>query len=64
MVTEILIVVYVTVGLIVFYKALGYFDERNGDGDPEGLDSLVSLGAACFWPVTALFYFLYKLFRG
>ena len=64
MVTEVSTVAYFSIGLIVFYKSLQYFDKRNGDGDPEGLDSLVSLGMACFWPVSVPLYYIYKLFRG
>ena len=45
---EVLAAAYFAVGLYVFYKGLGYFDERNKDGNPEGLDALVSLGVACF----------------
>jgi hypothetical protein len=61
---EVLAAAYFAVGLYVFYKSLGYFDERNKDGDPEGLDALVSLGVACFWPVTVPIILLYRLFFG
>jgi len=64
MVTEVLTAAYFAVGLLVFHKSLMYFDRRNGDSDPEGIDALVSLGLACFWPATILFYSIYKLFRG
>jgi hypothetical protein len=61
---EVLVAAYFAVGLLVFYKSLGYFDERNGDGDPEGVDALFSLGIGCFWPVTVPIILLYRLFRG
>lgn len=61
---EVLTAAYLSVGLLVFYKSLGYFDERNKDGDPESLDALVSLGVACFWPVAVPIILLYRLFFG
>lgn len=64
MVAEASTVAYLVIGLFVFYKSLQYFDKRNSDGDPEGLDALVSLGIACLWPVTVPLYGIYRLFRG
>lgn len=64
MVTEVITVVYFSIGLIVFYQGLSFFDKKNKDGDPEGLDALVSLAAALFWPVTILLFLIYKTFRG
>lgn len=60
----ILSILYLSIGLLVFYRSLNYFDNRNKDGDPEGLDALTSLGIACFWPVVTPLYFLYRYFRG
>lgn len=64
MVEVTLSIVYLTVGLLVFYRSLQWFDVRNQDGDPEGLDALTSLGFATFWPVVVPIFMLYKLFRG
>ena len=60
---EVLTALYLVIGLIVFNKSLKYFDEKNGDGDPEGLDALVSLGAGCFWPVVIPLVLIYHVFR-
>lgn len=64
MVTEISTAIYFSIGLLVFYKSLEYYDKKYSDGDPEGLDALVSLGVACFWPVTVPLFLIYKLFKG
>ena len=61
---EILSVIYVAVGIYVFYEAFIYLDAKNKDGDPEGLDALTSFGVSVFWPVFVPLFLLYKKFRG
>jgi hypothetical protein len=46
----------------IYFKILKYFDKRNKDGDPEGLDALVSCAAGLFWPLSVPIFVLCKLF--
>lgn len=64
MVTEILVAIYLSIGLVVYVKALGYFDGQNKDGDPEGFDALVSCAVGFLWPLSVPIFVLYKLFHG
>lgn len=64
MVTEVLVAIYLAVGLLVYLRALRFFDERNKDGDPEGLDALVATAAGFLWPLTIPAFIIYSIFRG
>jgi hypothetical protein len=64
MVTELLFASYLVIGLFVYFKSLKYFDKQNKDGDPEGLDALVSCAAGLFWPLSIPIFVLWKLFSG
>lgn len=62
--TELLFAAYLLIGLLVYIRALRFFDEKNKDGDPEGLDALVSCAAGLFWPLTIPVFVIYNIFRG
>jgi len=64
MVSELLFAVYLVIGLLVYIKALRFFDEKNKDGDPEGLDALASCAAGLFWPLTIPVFVICNIFRG
>jgi hypothetical protein len=64
MVTEVLVAIYLAVGLLVYLRALRFFDERNKDGDPEGFDALVATAAGFLWPLTIPAFIIYSIFRG
>jgi hypothetical protein len=64
MVSEILLVIYFGIGLLVYFQALRFFDEKNKDGDPDGLDAMVSLAAGLFWPLTIPGFIIYSIFHG
>ena len=62
MVTEILFATYLIIGLLVYIRALSFFDEKNKDADPEGIDAIVSLAAGIVWPLTIPGFIIYSIF--
>lgn len=64
MVSELLFAAYLVIGLLVYLRALRFFDEKNKDGDPEGFDAMLALGAGLFWPLTIPVFVICSIFRG
>jgi O-methyltransferase involved in polyketide biosynthesis len=62
--TEFLFAAYLVIGLLVYIRALRFFDEKNKDADPEGLDAMVALAAGLFWPLTIPVFVICNIFRG
>ena len=53
-------VVYFAIGLCVFFRLTEYYENKNPDGDPDGLDALSSLFFAVFWIVWLPWFLIFK----
>lgn len=62
MVSNFLICLYFAISLFLIFRCLRFFETKNQDGDPEGLDALAAVTIGLFWPASMLIYFLYKYF--
>jgi hypothetical protein len=50
---------YAIVGIYVFTRLVKYYETKNQDGDPDGIDALTALFFAVFWIYWVPFYLLF-----
>ena len=55
--------VYLIGMIAAFLKVNRWLNIKNANNDPEGLDALIAIGAAVFWPVWIIPYSAYRLMK-
>lgn len=50
---------YSIVGIYVFIRLSKYYETKNQDGDPDGIDALTALFFGVFWIVWVPFYLFF-----